>query len=52
MIITQLKRDDKSNKAKVYIDGEYHFTLNIKVLAKYKLEEGQAIDENLYEDFN
>lgn len=50
MIITQLKRDDKSNKAKVYIDGEYHFTLNIKVLAQYKLEEGQAIDENLYED--
>lgn len=50
MIVTQLKPDAKSDKVKVYIDGEYHFFLKNKELIQYKLEEEQAIDEGLYDE--
>lgn len=49
MIITGLQAvKDKTEKIKVFIDGEYCFALNLEEMEQYMLYEGQDIDEELY----
>jgi len=50
MIVTHLETDARTKKVKVYIDGNYSFFLSKKELDLYKLEEGQELSNQLYND--
>jgi regulatory protein len=49
MIVTKLELKEKG-KVKVYIDGEYHFSLYLKDIKTYHIEEGISISKEIYQD--
>lgn len=49
MIVTRLEYKDKG-KVKVYMDGDYHFTLYLKDVKTFSLNEGNQISKEDYQE--
>jgi regulatory protein len=47
MTVTRIEDTDKS-KVRIYIDGEYAFTLYQKDIGRYRLEEGKELPDDVY----